>query len=200
MCVWVHKSVSPRGGQKRSLSVPPYHPSLILWRQRLFLNSGLTVLETSLRGQLVPEILLSPPSSELGFQCMWCPDCLVGAGIWTPLLKIAQGKLLSAGPSLQLLWVVLLDTVLLEGLGGRIAPPRSPLLIPHRWRYKVQLSGGTDDRRSEKSPETQLGFISWRRGGPGSTPEQGYPESLLLPTLFTYWAQEAARSSPCPWL
>lgn len=37
--------------------------------------------------------------------------------MWTSLLTIAQEELLASGMSLQLPWAVLLDTVLLEGLG-----------------------------------------------------------------------------------
>lgn len=54
--------------------------------------------------------------------------CFVGVEIWAPVTVIAQQVLLAISP---IPWLLLSDTVLLEGLRGRRAH-HSPLLVPCR--------------------------------------------------------------------
>lgn len=60
---------------------------------------------------------------------------------------------------------------------------------------RVEVQGAASDRiddskitkKSRDPPGSHLA-LSWRRDGPGLTPEQVYPESLLLSMLFISWS------------
>lgn len=179
----------------------PCHPPLILLKQALSLNLGPAFSLIGWRSASPREPPVSTTLMRAGVQACVVPGLVCGFCD----LDSRPGDCTASALSHWTISPAPVGAASGHGLVGKAGREKgSTLSSAHSSQTEVQSAtsgraGDSEVREKWQDPSGSYLALSWKRGGSGLTPEQGHPESLLLPTPFTYWAPEAARPSPYPW-